>query len=100
MLKLLRWLLLGAWGPSTSTRSLAKRLSVVEERLDYQQSQIRRLRGHVTGGIRYDDSGAELPAGDGTFPEEEFQRLLTERRGGVSYARDQAGDDSDDLPGL
>lgn len=96
----MRLLLLGVWGPSTSVRSLTRRLSDVEERLDYQQKQIQRLRGHVTGGIRYDEAGAEIPEGDGTFPEEEFQRLLTERRGGVSYARDQTRDDSDDLPGL
>lgn len=99
MWKLLKLLLLGSWGPSTSARSLAKRLSVVEERLDYQQQQIRRLRGHVTGHIRHPDDDTSDAEDDGTFPEQEFQRLLAERRG-VEYGGAEAGDDDYELPGL
>ena len=89
MLKLLRFLFTGYWGPAPSVRSLNRRVETLEEGSDDLRRQIKRLRGWVTGGIRYeadDDSDLEEPdigpSVPNKFPEEAFQRALEERRHG------------------
>lgn len=74
MLKLLQLLLLGTWGPSSSVRALNKRVRDLEERADYVEKAVRRLRGHLTGGLRNDEED------ESSFPEGEFERLLAARR--------------------
>jgi hypothetical protein len=92
MFKLLRFLFTGSWGPAPSVRTLAARVGVVEERCDYLQKQISRLRGHVTGAMRYGEEEPENPTGPFplgiagvasphvSFPEEEFLALVEEKR--------------------
>lgn len=101
MLRVLRWLFTGYWGPSDALGSLRKRICDLEEGLDYLSVSVRRLRGHLTGGIRYEPDGVVDgdPDAEG-FPEEEFQHLLAQKRGISAYVRDQAEHNSDDLSGL
>lgn len=80
-LSLILALLVGIRGAKFSARSLRKALDDLEERVDYLQKQIRRLRGHVTGGIRYEeDDDLDLADSPSDFPEGRFQQLLEEKR--------------------
>jgi hypothetical protein len=84
MSRLLRWIFTGYSTPPASNRALAVRLDDLEERHDYLVKQVRRLRGHITGGIRYpegDDDDGDDGLRSAGFPEERFQSLLKAKRG-------------------
>lgn len=89
LVELLALLVLWKGLRSTRVHATRHRLDDLEERSDYLQHQIRRLRGHVTGGIRYDDDDEPgeppdiAPSVPNDFPEDEYQRLLTERKHGT-----------------
>jgi len=83
MWRIVRWLFTGQLEPvRPSVKALRARLEDLEERVDYLTAQLKRLRGHVTGSLRYDRSDdGETPEGvPEDFPENEFQRLLEEKR--------------------
>lgn len=89
---MLRWLLRILVGSpqlnvnDTSTWTLMGRIEALESRFDFLQLELRRLRGRLTGGIRYREELEELEEGDDDdqdddrFPDEEYERLRQERR--------------------
>lgn len=87
MLRLLRFLIFGVWPAAASNRSLHKRLQDLEARQDYLEGDLRKLRGRLTGGIRYDRAGVPIALedeleDDSDFPDEAFNKLERQLRSG------------------